>query len=135
MKQTETAHAIKTRGQFKYNRAQILYLTGMDDQQFNNFQIDTAKAWVERYWQNLLDIDTLLNCVEFWRWWMYQWNLVDDRAIIQNLYVVHSNQRLAAYRQMHQYVFDGSDHLSELLSADFRAMRKDFDKAIKENKK
>lgn len=123
--------ATRTRGQFKYNRQQVLYLTGMCQEQYNNFQIDTAKAWVERYWQKIMNVDALLNTTSFWQWWMYQWNVIDDKCIVAALYDVEKEKRLSFYRQLHQYVFQDNSADQDYLMHDFRAMRKEFEKQMK----
>lgn len=121
----------RTRGQFKYNRQQVLYLTGMTQEQYNNFQIDTAKEWVERYYQSIMDTDRLLSTIMFWKWWMYHWSGIDDKMILSVLYDAPKKKRLMFYRQLHQYVFDDTDENQKYLITDFRHMRKEFEKEKK----
>src|SRR5438309_1137907 len=111
------------KSQFRYNKMQVLYLTGISDEQYNNFQIDMAKAWVEFYWQNIIDTKVLLNTTIFWRWWVLQWNGIDDRSILQTLYTTPPAQRHTKYRELHQYVFDADNLLQQYMTKDFRSMR------------
>lgn len=124
--------ASRTRGQFKYNRQQVLFLTGMTQAQYNNFQIDTAKAWTERFFQRIMNTDALLNTTLFWQWWMYQWNCIDDKALLLSLYEMPKEKRHIYYRQLHQYVFDTTDNHQKHLMNDFRHMQKEFEKAMKQ---
>lgn len=121
-------HAEKLKSQFTYNRKQVLFLTGISEQEYQNLQIDTARAWIERYCYGL-SIDALLNCTLFWKWWNYMWNEADDDAILSQVYEAES--KYYTYRMLHQYVFDNASVRQQQLLGDFKAMRYDFELEMK----
>ncbi len=123
-------YADKLKSQFTYNRKQVLFLTGVSEHEYRNFQVDTASAWIERYCPGI-NHDLLIGCSLFWKWWNYQWNDADDQYILAKLYAAKS--KYIAYRQLHQYVFDMSDTHAKQMMDDFKSMRYDFEIAIKNN--
>lgn len=121
-------YAEKLKSQFTYNRKQVLFLTGITESEYQHFQIDMARAWLERHCTGI-DHDCLLNCSLFWKWWNYQWNDADDQSILERLY--SASNKYSAYRQMHQYVFEPEDTGAQQMISDFKAMRYDFEIAIR----
>jgi len=117
--------------QFEYNKVQVLYLTGMTDEQYNTFQIDTGKAWVEFYCKNIIDTRALLVTSVFWGWWILQWNNADEDSILRTIYGIPQAQRHTLYRQLHQYVFDANNISQRYMAKDFTCMVSYFEKEIK----
>lgn len=125
------SNAQELKSQFTYNRKQVLFLTAITEQEYENFRIDTARAWVERFFRNI-DVDALMsNCSLFWKWWNYNWNTLDDNGIVEQLYGYSAGSRYVAYRQMHQMVFEANSTETEQLISDFKSMRYDFEVEMK----
>ncbi len=127
-------HAKQLKAQFSYNRKQVMWLTGMNEAEYINFQVDTAKAWVDRYWADIIDADSLFACAMFWSWWHFAWDQADDTMIITPLFSIKKQERHTSYRAMHQYIFNESSQEVQWLIADFRNMRSEFEKDIKKQK-
>ena len=124
-------HANKLKGQFDYNTKQVLWLTDMTDMEYQNFQIDTAKAWIDRYWADVYEGDTLIGSSLFWKWWAYAWHHADDTVILPILYATPPNGRHSSYRAMHQYIFNQANEDQQWLMQDFKNLRPEFEKEIK----
>lgn len=126
-------HSEELKAQFDYNRKQVLWLTKLSEEQYSNFQIDTAKAFVEMHFAGVINIDQLLDTKLFWKWWNYMWNDADDKWILHRLY--HTREgAYCEYRIQHQYVFDQKSADLKLMLQDFRSMRPAFDEEIKQQK-
>jgi hypothetical protein len=127
----QTPRTSKLLAQNRYNKKSVLYLTTMTEDQYNNFQIDTARAWLEFYWSGVLSIDDLYRTKIFWRWWMCAWNEADDKFILPALYSTHKSKRNTRYRELHQYVFDSNSLHQQFIMADFRHMRGEFENEMR----
>lgn len=127
----QTPRISKLLAQNRYNKKSVLYLTTMTEEQYNNFQIDTARAWLEFYWGGLLSIDNLYRTNIFWRWWICAWNEADDKFILKALYDTHNSKRNSRYRELHQYVFDTNSMYQQFLMSDFRHMRVQFEREMR----
>lgn len=123
------------KSQYRYNQTQVIYLTKINEAEYHDFLIDTAKAWATYYLKGIIDTETLLKTLLFWKWWSRWWNDIDDRFILQQLYSIPFAQRYGAYREMHQYVFDDSEEYQQYLMKDFVTMKLEFEKEIKKLKK
>ena len=121
-------HTETLKGQFNYNRKQVLWLTDMTEEEYNNFQIDTAKAWTERYWTDVYDVDQLLTSTLFWQWWGYTWNDIDERSMLRQLYSIEPPHRHSSYRAMHQYIFNPASSEQQSMIHDFRSLYSAFAK-------
>jgi len=130
-------HADYIKYQFDYNRKQVFWLTKINEQQYESFQIDTGKAFAERYLQGKIDTDALMKTKLFWQWWCYMWNNADEKFIIAELYRIFSAKPelcYGYYRELHQYVFAEGTNDFEILMADFRNLRDQFEIEIKQQK-
>ncbi|HNP24652.1 MAG TPA: hypothetical protein PKM63_21735 [Panacibacter sp.] len=125
---------INIKQQYSYNTKQVLFLTGMNEDQFFGFMTDTAYAWLEHYWANVIDIKALIECSEFLAWWKLQWYERDDREYVKKLYHEWPALRNYFYRVCHQTVFNDRFPMTQFLFADFRERRKDFELAIAKQK-
>lgn len=126
-----TTHSDKLKGQFSYNKKQVLWLTDMTEQEYHDFQTDTAKAWADRNWADVYNTDNLIVTNTFWGWWKYNWNKADDDCIIAVLYTIQSNARFTRYRELHQYVFNTACVEQQYLLADFKSLRRQIDVELK----
>lgn len=123
-------HSDTLKAQFTYNRLQVLWLTDMTEEEYSNFQIDTAKAWADRYWSDAYDVDKLLASSNFWNWWTYSWQTADDLYFIKLLYAKEPLQRYSSYRKLHQYVFNHASTHQQLLLKDFRTVKESIQQEI-----
>lgn len=99
-------HLANIRAQHDYNRKQVLWLTGMTDEELSSFQLETGMDWLKRYTLEERHIlDEVMRKPMIWKWWMLQWNIRDDRHFLHCLYHVPANEANARYRQMHQAIF------------------------------
>lgn len=118
--------AAKEKAQISYNKKQVCFLTGISENELMDFRLDMAKAWADHYWKHQVNVDALLTSEGFWAWWNWQWNSIDDKAIIQDMYGLNPESRYAYYRQTHQYVFDNSSNHQRHLMQDFADMLPSF---------
>jgi hypothetical protein len=124
-----TNHAAQLRAQFSYNRIQVLYLTGLTEQQYYEFVTTTLHDWLSIF-------QPLYTSEDWWRspslenWWYFQWNRFDD-SILEYLYAANDSKRRYFYRAMHQEKFDPDSPSGHLLLQDFRAQRGRFENELK----
>lgn len=106
MKQTTTTHIAQLRGQYAYNRKQVLWLTGMTDDDLFAFQMDQGLDWLQIYTHEdrLLLLEVMKQPL-IWKWWINQWNRLDNIFVISKLYECSAEERLYKYRSLHQTVF------------------------------
>lgn len=121
-------HAQTLRGQFNYNRKQVLWLTGLSPEHYEGFITDTAKGFVDQF-EKLFNVDALLDTPFFWDWWHFMWNDADEVWILPALYAT-TNNRYAEYRVLHQYIFDTECTQYKQFMADFMSLRQTFEKEI-----
>ena len=120
-----TTHTQQLKADFASNKKQILWLTKMSEEQYLNFRSDMAKAFVEaNYRQEQWGF--VIASIAFCKWWIYNWNSIDDKWILEELYHINEPSRCSMYRMMHQYVFDNDDENQELLMKDFLSVRSSF---------
>lgn len=100
------AHIEFMRRQYRYNVLQMLWLTGMSEEQFYKLQFETGVAWLEYYTgdDKALLAATLKNEV-IWQWWVNEWYKRDNEQYLSALYYMMPKERLSRYRQLHQQIF------------------------------
>ena len=80
-----STHIDKMRGQYNYNRMQVLYLTGMSHEQLCNMQFDMGMQWLRKYAlpTEITDakdeemLSWILSQPIIWKWWVNEWNRRD----------------------------------------------------------
>jgi|GEM_PF-5594016 len=96
------------KAQNDYNRAQVLFLTGMDDEMLNQFQFEMGIQWLSYYITVYDDVlRKLLAHPLIWKWWINEWHRRDD-DYLSTLYAKYANDSRSVqgyYRQLHQGVF------------------------------
>ncbi|MBA4196551.1 MAG: hypothetical protein C0459_03255 [Chitinophaga sp.] len=123
-------HVQLLKAQAEYNLKQVLFLCSISEQQLKHFKIDTARAFLEAYY-NGLNYDALLDNISFWQWWNFNWIKEDDEWIIAELYKMYETkpkQCYGYYRELHQYLFASGTERHDMLLNDFRNMREYFEK-------
>lgn len=118
-------HTQQLKANFSSNKKQILWLTKMNDEQYENFKLDTGRAFIELHYKTE-DVEQLCSSKAFWSWWQYNWNTIDDTLILEQIYATVASSRAYMYRALHQYVFDNNDDAQELLMKDFLSVRNSF---------
>jgi hypothetical protein len=118
-------HTQQLKADFTSNKKQVMWLTKTTEEQYNNFIVDTGKAFFEAHYKQT-DWDAIAASKSFWKWWFYNWNLIDDKYILSELYYTNEPNRYSQYRAMHQYVFDEDNANQRLLIADFLSIRNSF---------
>lgn len=99
-------HIQQLRAQYAYNRKQVLWLTGMTDEELSGFQLDTGMDWLTHYTcEAKYLLEQLMREPMIWRWWINEWNLRDDALYLAQLYRFGGKEANAMYRSMHQAVF------------------------------
>lgn len=97
------------RAQYAYNRAQVLWLTGMTDEELSAHQLDEGSLWLEAYTGGnpeavaALETDPLV-----WKWWLNEWNRRDDTLCLSSLYRMADAPpfaRKAAYMGYHAAIY------------------------------
>lgn len=79
-------HTRVVRSQFRANRKEVLFLTGMTDEALTHFQRATVVQWL--LFQGNMQEETfalMRTRSEVWDWWMYYWNLRDE-GLLPSLY-------------------------------------------------
>jgi hypothetical protein len=72
--------------QYKYNRAQVLWLTGMTDGMLSQFQFDTGLQWLSAYTTSDEDmLRWIMSQPLIWKWWLNEWNR-RDAGYLDHLY-------------------------------------------------
>lgn len=125
-----TNHAAQLRAQFSYNRIQVLYLTGLTEQQYYEFVTATLHDWLSIF-QPLYDTEEWRLSQQLENWWYFQWNRFDD-AILEDLYAAAESKRRYLYRMLHQEKFDAETMSGSVLLADFRNQRSRFEHELKQ---
>lgn len=124
-------HAAAIRGQQHYNRKQVLFLTGMSEQQLADMQMFLLSEWLS-YFHPVHTPDEWLCSEALWNWWQYMWADWDEQ-VLPGMYM-QSNQvnRLANYRVHVQQVFNTNyNPTAKQLMADFNSLKNDFIKELK----
>lgn len=99
-------HIDKMKAQYRYNTLQVLWLTGMTEEQFYSLQYETGLSWLEWYTgDNKAILNDILSNEMIWSWWVNQWCKRDNEFFLAPLYNVPKKERLSRYRQLHQQVF------------------------------
>jgi hypothetical protein len=102
------SHIEMVRMQNRYNRMQVLYLTGMSDEELYNFQFNTGLDWIVSYTkENRFAATNLLTNPLMWAWWLNEWNRREE-TLLPFLYGTYSNNpknTIGHYRTAHQDVF------------------------------
>lgn len=105
---TQVTHIDRMRGQYNYNRKQVLFLTGMTEAQYAQLMFDTGVEWLCQYTG---DDEEMLRMVlsqpVVWQWWKNEWNRRDDEFLpaLFRKYEQCKNECNALYRMHHQQTF------------------------------
>src|SRR5699024_6578113 len=103
---TKTSYMDQLRGQYSYNRKQVLYLTGMDDKDLLRFQESLLIDWLQVHTlEERETLEPLFDNTLIWKWWINEWNRRDESIVLPNLYHFNTEEQLMRYRQFHQVVF------------------------------
>jgi len=121
-------------GQFAANKKAVLWLTGMSEQAYADFNYCTLCDWIDfmlpalngqrQNSMRLMDSELLK------KWWYYNWHLADDSFILDYLYKAEREDCLVRYRRLHQYVFDRKHTYFKYLAEDFNTLLVDFEKEV-----
>ena len=104
----KTSHIAQVRGQYAYNRKQVLYLTGMSDAMVSQFQFDTGLQWLTQYCIHEDDmLRWLLSQPLIWKWWLNEWNRRDDEflSLLYSYYENCPDEIMMRYHRLHKEVF------------------------------
>ncbi len=128
---------INNKQQFEANKAQVLYLTKMNEQQYDNFRLETARNFINIHFAYLTPgkVIVIMNTAIFRGWWNKYWSIADDSSILESLYTVPPASRLCAYRASHQFVFDMDNTNVALMRVSFRNILKSINSEIAANTK
>ncbi len=128
----ENNHAAALRGEQHYNRKQVLYLTGMSEQQLTDMQYFLLSEWLSYFHRSHTPEEWLIGEGIF-KWWVYVWNEGDEQ-VLPKLYALSGKQYacLACYRRGHQYIFDPINNpQAGRALIDFNSLADDFIKEMK----
>lgn len=96
------SHIEMLRIQFKYNRTQVLWLTGMSEEALLNLIYDTGVTWIKMHTgETEAAVRRLLSQPMIWQWWTHEWNLRDDTWALDGLYQIIPEQRKQTYELWH----------------------------------
>jgi hypothetical protein len=124
-------HAAALRGQQQYNRKQVLYLTGLTDQQLTQMQMFLLSEWLS-YFHPAHTPDEWMCSEGLWKWWLYVWNDLDEQVLPAMYNQGNQVNRLANYRLHVQQVFNANyNTTAKQLMADFKSLITDFEKELK----
>lgn len=116
MSQQTATHIEQVRRQYRYNTMQVLWLTGMSEQQFCELMYDTGLAWLRQYTGEDAELlNALLQDATVWGWWRNEWYKRDDERFLRGLYEMRPGVRMARYRALHQDVFIEHSTINMLL--------------------
>lgn len=104
--QQNISHTARMRGQYNYNRLQVLWLTGMSHEDLSTFQFETGIAWLSAHTgETQPELRLVLQQPVIWAWWLNAWHRRDDACNLKMLYGTAPASRQAQYRSWHQEVF------------------------------
>lgn len=87
--QKGVTHTGRLRGQYRYNKFQVLYLTGMTVEQLHEFQFNMGCEWLMHYTSRNRDfVDTMMREKLVWDWWKNEWYRTDVE-LLPRLYEVY----------------------------------------------
>jgi len=112
--------------QYRYNKKQVLFLTGIEEDEYNHFICETAETWLRLNFDHRVDSMKMVGSLDFWRWFKMHWEDLDDRFFLQELYNQPESYRLCKYRILHQIIFDNTATVTQYLNDDFLDMFKTF---------
>lgn len=101
-------HIRRVQGQYDYKRKQVLYLTGMTDEELSHFQFDTGVEWLTRFTGDTPEVLAPLMRQEIiWKWWVNEWNRRDEQYLpsIYAGYMESKKETVGRYRALHQKPF------------------------------
>lgn len=125
-------HAAALRGQQHYNRKQVLYLTGLTEQQLTEMQMFLLSEWLS-YFHPVHTPDEWMCSEGLWQWWQYMWADLDEE-VLPFLYdgLENNGQRLTVYRISFQQIFNTTvTPTAKALMADFNSLKSNFIKELK----
>lgn len=99
------SHIQQQRQLFAINKREVLKLLRWDELAYHQFQYDQAFAYLfetfrmDEYW-----IKYITQTPEFWKFWINEWNLIDARYFIPQVYDA-TERAEQLYRKMHQPQF------------------------------
>lgn len=120
------SQTISMAAQYRYNKMQILFLTGISEEEYNYFLSETAATWLRINFSHCVDSLKMVTSMDFWRWFKMHWQDLDDRFFLQELYGQPENYRLCKYRKLHQVIFDNTSTVTQYINDDFLDMYKSF---------
>ena len=106
MSQQTQTHINTVVAQYAYNTKQVLWLTGMSEEEFYTLMYETGLAWLKSYTgADTEQLNMLLQDAAIGGWWKNEWYIRDDELYLEALYRLEGRVRLARYRALHQNVF------------------------------
>lgn len=112
--------------QHTYNKMQVLYLTGMTEQQLSDLIVFTASEWADYFFFNIYNPNKIFDNGLYSRWFQYYWFEMDDVYVLPELYKIQKEYRFIHYRQSHQFVFDAAQPEVQTMKKDFLSMLPKF---------
>lgn len=104
----KVTHIDFVRGQYAYNRKQVLWLTGITEDELNNLIYETGEAWITAHIGNDQEMASyLLAQEEIWNWWKNEWHRRDacNLPALYDIYQRHPGECKGRYRMLHQETF------------------------------
>lgn len=132
MMPNDTSHIAYMRRQYAYNVKQVLWLTGMTEDELNDFMFRTGLDWLAHYTKDDKDmLAIVLKSEIIWKWWVNEWYIRDHKRFLSALYVVNDKRiRLTRYRVLHQNIFTECTPPYELLADEYTRLVSDFNKSV-----
>ena len=92
--------------QYRYNVLQVLWLTGMTEQELERMVMDAGVMWLLSYTreQDEVFIREVLNEPELRSFWVHEWCARDNEQFLKSLYHMEKHVRLARYQLLHEQV-------------------------------
>ena len=94
-------HIEAMRREYLYMRKQIIWLTGISYEDYQNLMYDTALRWLTEY-TNLANVSAVLAQPEVWKWWLLEWDLRDHTHNLHKLYNIPRQMRGGLYKTWHR---------------------------------
>lgn len=126
----KVSHSATLRAQYSSNKLNVLYLTNMDDDSYRGFVFEIAHTWLKTYFADVVDVEALINSEFFWKWFINNWNYLDDTVYLPQLWNASKSARLSLYRQLHQEIFDTDNIHSHYIQEDFTALMDEWTNQI-----
>lgn len=122
------SHIAQMRAQYAYNRKQVLWLTGMSDEELSNHQFEEGLAWLTAYTGGEEEATAALMLEPLiWKWWTNEWNRRDDGQYLSCLYDVAHQPPLAVkslYLGLHARIYIQYTPPYVLLAHSFKKLKR-----------